>query len=174
MFPRFVGTCCVVFGLLFLSSAEGAEPADLVLRGGRVVTMDASRPEAQAVDVHGERIAAVGSDEEIGKQVGPKTRVIELMGRIVVPGFIEGHGHFLWLGEQKLNLDVSDATTWEEVVARVTDAVKKTAPGKWIEGRGWHQGNWKMPPEPNVQGYPVAEALSRASPDNPVVLTHGT
>ncbi len=158
---------------LIISSAR-AEPADLVLRGGKVVTMDAARPQAQAVAVRGERIVAVGSDEEMGGHVGPKTEVIELQGRLVIPGFIEGHGHFLSLGEQKLKLDVSDAESWEQVVARVADAAKKTPKGRWIVGRGWHQGKWKVSPEPNVQGYPVADALSRVSTDNPVVLTHGT
>ena len=154
--------------------AAHAQCADLVLRGGKVVTMDPARPEAQAVALRGERIVAVGSDEEMTKLVGAKTEVIELSGRVVVPGFIEGHGHFLSLGEQKLKLDVSNAATWEEVVARIADAAKKTPKGKWIEGRGWHQGKWKVPPEPSVQGYPVADALSRVSPEHPVVLTHGT
>ena len=177
--PRWL-LCLIVFGACSGGRAdeparsERAPAADLVLRGGKVVTMDPMRPEAQAVAVRGEQIAAVGSDEEIAARIGPQTRVIELKGKLVVPGFIEGHGHFLSLGEQKLKLDVSDSATWEDVVARVAEAAKKTPKGKWIEGRGWHQGKWKMPPEPSVQGYPVADALSRVSPDHPVVLTHGT
>jgi predicted amidohydrolase YtcJ len=174
MFRRKTPAALALLLWLALAMAARAQPADIVLRGGKIVTMDATRPEAQAVAVRGERIAALGSDDEISKQIGPRTQVIELVGRLVVPGFIEGHGHFLSLGEQKLKLDVSDAATWEEVVARVAEAAKKTPPGKWIEGRGWHQGKWKVPPEPNVQGYPVVDALSRVSPDNPVVLTHGT
>lgn len=93
---------------------------------------------------------------------------------MVLPGFIEGHGHFFSLGEQKLKLDLSETTSWEDVVKLVSQEVKRTKPGKWIEGRGWHQGKWKKAPEPNIQGYPTTEALSRISPDNPVVLTHGT
>jgi predicted amidohydrolase YtcJ len=169
-----LGDCLTIMMWLTLVAAAAAQPADLVLRGGKIATMDVARPEARAVAVRGERIVAVGSDEEIAGHIGPKTQVIELKGRLVVPGFIEGHGHFLSLGEQKLKLDVSDAATWDEVVSRVAEAARKTPNGKWIEGRGWHQGKWRMPPEPSVQGYPVADALSRVSPDNPVVLTHGT
>jgi hypothetical protein len=156
--------------------ALGADvlPADLVLRGGNIVTMEEQLPRAEAVAIRGDRIAAVGTSEQIAAHVGPRTRVIELEGRLVVPGFIEGHGHFLSLGFQKLKLDLSEATSWDEVVARVAAAAQTTPKGKWIEGRGWHQGKWKRPPEPAVEGYPVVDALSRVTPDHPVVLTHGT
>jgi predicted amidohydrolase YtcJ len=153
---------------------HAAEPADLVLRGGKVATMDIARPLAEAVAIAGERIVAVGTVDQIGALVGPNTKVVETAGKLVVPGFIEGHGHFFSLGEQKLKLDVSDCTSWDEVVARVAQAAARTPKGQWIEGRGWHQGKWKELPTPSVQGYPVVDALSRATPDHPVVLTHGT
>ena len=164
--------------LISLVSVAGitsaAEPADLVLRGGKIATLVPDKPTAAALAIRGERIVAVGSADEIGPLIGPKTKVIDTTGKLVVPGFIEGHGHFLSLGEQKLKLDVSEATSWEEVVQRVAEAAKRTPKGKWIDGRGWHQGKWSKVPEPNVQGYPVTAALSRVSPDHPVVLTHGT
>ena len=154
--------------------AFAADPPDLILRGGKIATMDPARPAAEAVAVAGERIVAVGSSAEIAKLAGPKSKFIDLAGKLVVPGFIEGHGHFLSLGEQKMKLDLTDTASWDAVVALVAEAAKKTPKGKWIEGRGWHQGKWKTPPEPSVEGYPVAEAMSRVSPDNPVVLTHGS
>jgi predicted amidohydrolase YtcJ len=167
-----------VVGLVFLpllsAIAHAAEPADLILRGGKVVTVDPARPTAEAVAIAGDRIVAVGTSDEIAKLAGPKTKVVDLAGKLVSPGFIEGHGHFLSLGEQKLKLDLADTTSWDDVVARVAAAAKRTPKGKWIDGRGWHQAKWKSPPEPNVEGYPVADAMSRVSPDNPVVLTHGT
>jgi predicted amidohydrolase YtcJ len=151
-----------------------AEPADLVLRGGKVATMDAAKPLAEAVAISGERIIAVGTAAEIAPHIGPRTKVLDTTGKFVMPGFIEGHGHFLSLGEQKLKLDLADTTSWEEVVAAVGRAAEMTPKGKWIEGRGWHQGKWRAAPEANVEGYPVHAALSRVSPDHPVVLTHGT
>jgi hypothetical protein len=157
-----------------LTLAVAAEPADLVLRGGKIVTMNEVRPVVEAVAITGNRIAGVGSAAEIAAHIGPRTKVIDTAGKFVMPGFIEGHGHFFSLGEQKMKLDLADTTSWDEVVAAVAAAAAKTPKGRWIEGRGWHQGKWKTPPQPNVEGYPLADALSRATPDHPVVLTHGT
>jgi predicted amidohydrolase YtcJ len=157
-----------------LTRLHAAEPADLVLRGGVVATLDPDRPTARAIAVRGARIVAIGSADDVASFIGPGTKVLDTTGKFVVPGFIEGHGHFFSLGEQKLKLDVSNAATWDEVVAAVAAAAKKTPPGAWIEGRGWHQGKWRSPPQPSVEGYPVADALSRAAPDHPVLLTHGT
>jgi len=150
------------------------EPADLVLRGGPIVTLDDLRPEAEAIAIRGDRIVAVGSAAEAQSLISSKTRVIELAGQMAMPGFIEGHGHFLGLGDSKRKLDLTRATSWDEIVALVAAEAKKAPNGQWIVGRGWHQGKWRAPPAPNVQGYPTHEALSRVTPDHPVLLTHGT
>jgi predicted amidohydrolase YtcJ len=154
--------------------AGGEEPADLVLRGGKIVTMNEAQPAAQALAVRGDRIAAVGTDRELEGLIGPQTRVIELNGRLAVPGFIEGHGHFTWLGQSRMMLDLKPARSWEELVAKVGDAVSKAAPGEWILGSGWHQEKWTSRPAPHVQGYPTHDKLSAVSPRNPVLLTHAT
>jgi predicted amidohydrolase YtcJ len=159
---------------LLTEPAVSAEPADLVLRGGKVLTLDERQPQAEAIAARKQRIVAVGSAAEIQLLIGPKTRVIELAGRLAMPGFIEGHGHFLSLGDTKRKLDLSRAATWDEIVDLVAAAAKKTPTGQWIVGRGWHQGKWKSPPQPNVQGYPTHDALSRVTPNHPVLLTHGT
>ncbi len=149
-------------------------PADLVLRNGRVVTVDAARPEAQAVAIAGDRIVAVGSDEEVGKLVGPKTEVVDLGGRLAIPGFVEAHGHFLSLGHSKTILDLTKAGSWAEIVAIVGEAAKKAAPGEWITGRGWHQERWSPSPGPTVDGVPLHTDLTKASPENPVLLGHAS
>jgi predicted amidohydrolase YtcJ len=148
--------------------------ADLVLIGGRVVTMDPARSEAQAVAIRGDRIVAVGGNEEIRRHVGSGTRVVDLAGRLVIPGFIEGHGHFTGLGESKTILDLTKATSWDDIVAMVRDAASRARPGEWIRGRGWHQEKWTSVPTPNVDGVPLHTALSAASPNNPVVLGHAS
>ena len=91
------------------------QEADLVLHGGHVVTVDSARPEAEAVAVLGDRIMMVGSDGEVEAHIGPDTRVIDLDGRLVVPGFIEGHGHFMGVGNAQLNLDLTTAASWAEM-----------------------------------------------------------
>ena len=81
-------------------------PADLVLLNAKVVTLEDSRPEAQAVAVVGDKIADVGSSADIKRHVGPNTQVIDLKGQLVIPGFIEGHGHFGGVGQAQLNLNL--------------------------------------------------------------------
>jgi predicted amidohydrolase YtcJ len=156
------------------SADEPVEPADLVLRRGKVVTLDQRLPISEAIAIRGNRIAAVGMDEEIAKHIGPRTRVIELQGRMAMPGFIEGHGHFISLGDAKRKLDLSQAASWDKIVALVAEASSRAPPGTWIVGRGWHQGKWTQPPQPDVEGYPMHEVLSRMTPEHPVLLTHGT
>jgi len=181
------GAALVLAVVLFPSAAAaGEEPADLVLTGGTIVTMDDSRPHAQALAIRGDRIVAVGDDAAVGPWIGDRTQVIDLAGKLAVPGFIDSHAHFVSLGRSKMILDLSKARTWDEIVELVAGAAHSTPPGRWIVGRGWHQAKWRPPPSPSVQGYPTheklsqavpdhpVEKLSQAVPDHPVVLTHGT
>jgi predicted amidohydrolase YtcJ len=154
--------------------AEPVEPADLVLRGGKVVTVDDAQPEAQAIAVSDHSIVAVGSNRRISRYIGPDTEVIELEGRLVIPGFIEGHGHFMSLGNARMILDLTQASTWNDIVTMVAEAARDAAPGDWITGRGWHQEKWDSVPTPNVDGVPLNSDLNAAAPDNPVNLTHAS
>ena len=96
-----------IFRLLSIAFAlgcaqqESKEPADLVLRNGRVITVDEQMPEAQAIAIKGDRILAVGSDRGIEGHISDTTKVIDLAGQLAIPGFIEGHGHFMDLGHAK-------------------------------------------------------------------------
>jgi predicted amidohydrolase YtcJ len=171
------------FGVLLTSGASivvsqtspsVVRPADLVLRGGKIVTLDDARPEAQALAVTGDTIAAVGSDQEIQRYVGPNTKVIELKGALATPGFIDAHVHFTGVGEAARNLKLATAKNWDDIVRMVGEAAKKARPGEWILGRGWHQEKWSAVPSPNVEGFPLHDALSRTSPNNPVWLTHAS
>jgi predicted amidohydrolase YtcJ len=156
---------------------EGApfgDVADLVLLGGKIVTVDESRPEAEAMAVRDHRILAMGTDDEIRSFIGPDTETIELDGRLAVPGFIEGHGHYMGLGRALQILDLTQVGSWEEIVDMVARAVETTEPGQWIEGRGWHQERWDPVPQPNVDGVALHHELSAVSPENPVLLGHAS
>ena len=155
-------------------SGPPVEPADMVLHNGNVVTVDDSVPRAEAVAVRGYQILAVGSNDEIDRYIGPETEVIDLAGRLMIPGFIESHGHYMSLGQSKMILDLTTAKNFDDIVAMVRDAVASAKPGDWIFGRGWHQEKWDKVPEPNVEGVPLHAALDSVSPDNPVVLTHAS
>ncbi len=174
---RMRSTLCWLPLLLALAATACAPPApkaDLVLHHGKLVTVDAQHPEAQAIAIQGDTIAAVGSDAEIAPWIGPQTKVIDLGGKLAIPGFVEGHGHFLSLGEAKMALDLTTAKSWDEIVEKVRQAAAKAQPGEWILGGGWHQDKWESRPEPNVEGFPVHAALSAAAPDNPVLLSHAS
>ena len=93
---------------------------------------------------------------------------------MTIPGLIESHGHFTSLGSSKMVLDLTKARSWDEIVAMAAQAAAAAKPGDWILGRGWHQDKWDRVPEPNVNGLPVHDALSKATPDNPVLLTHAS
>lgn len=97
-----------------------------------------------------------------------------MRGRPAIPGFIEGHGHFRALGQSLVQLDLSHAETWDEIVQAVARVTRDTPSGQWIVGHGWHQEKWLRRPSPHVDGYPTHDELSRVAPSNPVVLYHGT
>jgi len=149
-------------------------PADLVLHNGVVITVDDSLPEAQAIAINGHTITAVGNNADIGAYIGDNTEVIDLQGRLAIPGFIEGHGHYMSLGESKMILDLNNVRDWDEIVTMVAAAAQGAEPGEWIEGRGWHQEKWESVPTVNVDGVPLHNGLSEVSPQNPVHLGHAS
>ena len=149
-------------------------PADLVLLGGRVVTVDPDHPEAEAVAVRNGRIAAVGTTAEIEATAGPDTEVIQLEGRLAIPGFIEGHGHFMGVGNAQMILKLGEADNWNRIVDLVAEAVAEAPEGGWIDGRGWHQEKWDQIPGGAVEGLPHHLGLSEISPRNPVLLRHAS
>jgi len=156
------------------AAAALAQPADLVLRNGKIVTEWAAPPVAQAMAVRGGKVAALGSNREAQQWIGPQTRVIDLGGQLAIPGFIEGHGHFTGIGEYRQGLDLREARTWDDIVAQVARAARQAKPGEWIVGRGWHQSKWTHAPDPNVEGFPLHASLDQVSPANPVLLAHAS
>src|SRR3954465_10456236 len=154
-------------------TAQGA-PADLVLTNGRIVTVEDGQPEVEAMAVSGDRIEALGTSADIGKLIGPSTRVVDLHGQLAIPGFIESHGHFTGVGGAQLELNLMNVQSWDEIVRMVAEAVSRAKPGQWIYGRGWHQEKWRSRPVPNVEGFPTHASLDKVSPDNPVALVHAS
>jgi predicted amidohydrolase YtcJ len=148
--------------------------ADLVLHNGKIVTVDPAHGTVQALAIRDDRIVAVGTRQEMDAHVGPQTELLDLQGALAVPGFIEGHGHFVGLGESKMNLDLTGVSNWDEVITIVAEAVARTEPGDWIVGRGWHQEKWDKTPTDDVEGFPTHHGVSAVSPENPVVLTHAS
>lgn len=142
----------------------GAAAADLVLTGGIIYTMSPIAPRAEAVAIRGGRIEAVGRAAEIAAYVGPKTRVIELGGRAVLPGLVDGHAHLYQLGVAMGELDLKKLTSAQAVADEVRRAAADRPRGEWILGRGWDQNLW-TPPE-----FSTHDVLDAAAPDHPVAL----
>ena len=160
----------VIFTLFSCRGSVGS--ADLVLRNGRIITMDNRWPQVSALAVKGDRISAIGSDRDMLRYTGMETQVIDLKGMLTIPGFIEGHGHFYSLGASLMELELRNADNWDAIIALVAAEVKNKKPGTWIVGRGWHQDKWTTKPQPNVGGLPIHHKLSAVSPQNPVFLSH--
>lgn len=140
-------------------------PAKTVWVNGRIRTMDEGTPLAScmAADPQG-RLLAVGGREAVEPFVGPATRVVDLGGAAVVPGFIEGHAHLEGYGQTLRTLAIRDISK-EEILEKVRAAARAAAPGSWIiGGMGWNNEVWDDP------SYPTKEELDAAAPDNPVML----
>jgi predicted amidohydrolase YtcJ len=141
-------------------------PADLVLRGGRVFLADAGHTVVQAIAVRDGWVVAAGSDAEASAWIGGGTRVVELAGRLVTPGFNDAHIHFGAGGRSLLEVDLRGTRSLAEVEARVAAAAARAEPGEWLTGRGWDH---TLLPEHELGpgGWPTAAALDRAAPHNP-------
>jgi predicted amidohydrolase YtcJ len=155
-------------------SAPGDDSATLVLKGGKVVTVDETVPDGEAVAIRGDRILLVGSDTEVEALIGPDTEVIDLQGQLAIPGLIDSHAHFMGIGQAQLQLNLMEVANWDEVIEMVAAAVAQAEPGTLIQGRGWHQEKWDRVPSSNVDGLPLHHSLSAVSPDNPVILGHAS
>jgi len=167
-----VSSAIVTVFLIFLTCQGINGSADLVLRNGKIVTVDGQSPQVSALAIKGDRITAVGNDRDMLRFTGRKTQVIDLKGMLAIPGFIEGHGHFYSLGASLIELELRYANNWDAIISLVAEEVKKLKPGTWIIGRGWHQDKWDAKPQPNVEGLPFHHKLSAVSPQNPVFLSH--
>ena len=162
---------------LLLACSQQAPPAsgpvaDRVLMNGNVVTVDKDFPHAEALAIAGDRIIAVGSNNDIREYIGGMTDVIDLQGQTAIPGLIEGHGHFTSFGGSLMTLDFRYEKSFADIVSMVAAAAETTPPGEWIIGRGWHQDKWQVKEDVLVEGLPLHDSLSAATPDHPVMLIH--
>ena len=143
-------------------TALAVEPADLALTGGHIYTMDPADSVAQALAVRGDRIVAVGADDQVRAFIGPQTEVIDVGGKMVMPGLIDAHNHLqVWgnLINNYLPLVPPEVSTLNQLLDRVAAAVAQSQPGEWIQGYYW-----------NIDPPPNRADLDPISPDNPVWL----
>jgi predicted amidohydrolase YtcJ len=145
--------------------AQSKPTADLIINNAKVWTVDKAHPTAQAVAVLGDRIIAVGSNDDVAVLRSPDTKVIDAGGKLLLPGFNDAHVHFVSGGLQLDAAQLNDATTPEEFVRRIGEQAKKTAKGEWIQGGDWDETKWSPP------NLPTRELIDPVTPDNPVFLS---
>jgi len=162
---RSVLAVCAALAAPLAAQSPPVQPADLIVVGARVHTSDAARPLVQAFAARGDRVVFTGSAREALALRGPASRVVDLHGLTVVPGIIDAHVHLSGLGSALRTVDLVGTRSYEEVISRVRERAAQMRPGEWIRGRGWNQMDW-----PDTR-WPSHEALSRAVPNNPAVLT---
>src|SRR5262245_11652384 len=145
-----------------------AQSADLVLRKGKVVTVDRDWRVAQAIAVKDGRFSAVGEDAAIAEHIGPNTQVIELAGKTVVPGLIDTHLHQLFAALNGPAVQLLGARSIADVQKAIAERVARTEPGKWVTASsGWHESILE-------EGrMPTRHELDQVSPGNPVFIPRG-
>ena len=158
---------------LRFASAAAADPADRIIRGGSIVTVNPAQPTAEAVAIRGGKIVAVGSQADVLRHKGPSTQVTDLAGRTLVPGFVDGHSHFFTCGTVQVQAlcaspPAGPCTTVADVLGQLKklQARLKLAPGKFVVGFGY---------DPDLlaeKRAPTKQELDAAFPDNPVILVH--
>jgi hypothetical protein len=163
----------VVVSLALLSLVRGlaAEPADLVVRRANVLTMDPTRPRADAFAIAAGKFIAVGSDEVIQPCIGRRTRVLDLDGKTVVPGFIDAHAHpqpiypddSRWAA---VEVGPAKVRSIDELIAALQGKAGQTPPGQWVSG-GRYQ-------ETKLGRHPTRHDLDRASTNHPIIITHSS
>lgn len=156
----------VVVSALLLGLIPVQQPAgaDIVFKNGNVYTVDAKQPRAQAIAVTKDRIVFVGSNADAQKFAGPKTRVVDLKGSTVLPGFADAHQHLSGVGQREMTLNLEGTASLEDFLAKVKARVDQAKPGDWVTGRGWIETHWKPPV------FPTRLDLDKVAPNNPVIL----
>lgn len=143
--------------------AVDAVVADTVCINGNIYTVDESYSKAEAIAIKGQYIIGIGSNEDVNNFVGQSTQVIDLEGKTVIPGLIEGHMHYPGEGQKLIKLDVF----WKPkdvILAAVKSEADRLPDGEWITGGGWNQEVWDVPE------FPTKEDLDSVAPNNPVAL----
>ena len=154
----------IVLGYALCSFAQTKPAADLIIHNARIWTVEASQPEAEAVAILGDRIVAVGSNQDADGWRGPRTRVVDAAGKRLLPGFNDAHVHFADGGAQLDNVELNDAASPEEFARRIRERAAKTAQGAWVLGDDWDETKW------NPAELPTKDLIDAATPETPVAV----
>ncbi|MCB0225899.1 MAG: amidohydrolase family protein, partial [Anaerolineae bacterium] len=136
--------------------------ANLILHNARIYTVDPAQPWAEAVACAEGRIVAVGRNSDVLNLAGPSTKVIDMQGRLLLPGLIDAHVHFLQVAIRRHQVSLYGVRDFSEVRRRIREAVAQVEPGRWVQGWGWDDNLWDIAP--------TAALLDELAPQTPVIL----
>ncbi len=171
----FGGIIVQMTGFLFSCSMNQDNTSDIrYFHNGTIYSMDQNLTVHTAMIVENGLISALGGNELKSRLEGREYEDINLDGKFVFPGLIEGHGHFLMLGEVICGLDLNGLASWQEVIDQTVEYAQKVSEEDWILGKGWHPNHWDTLPPQLTEGYPDNRELTRLFPNRPVVLQHSS
>ena len=162
------GAFATLFALLTLPQFVGAQSksaADLIIRNAKVWTVDKDHPTAQAVAVRGDRIMAVGSNEDVEAWRGARTRTVDASGKLLLPGFNDSHVHFVDGGLSLDRVQLNDASSAAEFARRIGEQAGKTLKGEWVTSGDWDETKW------TPAAMPTKELIDPLTPDTPVFVS---
>ena len=143
---------------------------DLLIKNAVIFDGEKILPDANCVIVKDNKIFKVCSTSEAKHYEANKT--IDAKDNFLTPGFVEAHGHFMYLGNSLAEIDLNPSKSWDKIISLISKKSHDFKKGEWIIGNGWHQEKWNKKPNTSVGGYPTHQELSATTPDNPVMLLH--
>jgi len=163
-----------LIAITLLIQCKTEEKLDLVILSDSIYTASEDTTKVEAIGVIADKIVFIGTEAEMIGRKDDNTKIIDATGQFVMPGFIEGHGHFSGMGSSLQNLNFLKDTSWNAILDKIEKKAATLKDGQWIYGRGWHQEKWTELPNENHGAYPMHYSLSELSPDNPAILIHAS
>lgn len=154
-----IGTIAVFLYFIITTDRE----VEMLLINGKIYTLDSNNTIVDALAIRGSRIVAIGSSDALLNKYKAE-EVVDLKGKTVLPGFIDGHCHMFGLGSLLNSVNLVGTTSAEQVVELVKERVRESLPGQIIFGRGWDQNDWE------IKEFPDRFLLDKVAPENPVIL----
>ena len=147
---KIVAVLSVILYSLLISFCSTTLSADLVILGGKIITVDKDFSIAEAIAVQDDKITFVGSNSDVKSYIDKDTKIIELNDELVLPGLIDAHGHLTGYGKSLESIDLVGTKSYDVVLKIVSEKISISGPDEWIQGRGWDQNDWDIKKFPNA------------------------
>lgn len=164
----------LLLAILSIACQENETKLDTLIINAKIYSVIEDEVSYDAIGIKDGKITVLGESQDLKKSIDPSTTLIDIKGEFLMPGFIEGHGHYSNLGKSLQNLNFLGDTSWQQVTKKVANKLSELDKDEWIYGRGWHQEKFSLAPEQSIGKYPTHESISRFSEENPIILVHAS